>query len=122
MIDRLYERIGGRPKINAAVDLFYRKVRADEKLRDFFDDLDMDHLRSRQSMFLSMLVGGEIVYTGRDIRTAHARPRGKGLSDTHFDALLKHFQTSLEELGIAAEVVSEVMMLLEGTRDEVLDR
>ena len=60
------------------------------------------------------------MYTGRDIRAAHARPREHGLNDSHFDALLKHFQASLEELGIAAEHVNEVMRLLESARAAVL--
>ena len=122
MIDRLYETVGGRSTINAAVDLFYRKVLADDRLRHFFEDVDMDHLRARQSMFLTMLLGGGTVYTGRDIRAAHARPREKGLNDSHFDVLLRHFQASLEELGIAAEHVREVMRLLENTRVAVLGR
>ena len=122
MIDRLYEKIGGRSKINAAVELFYRKVMADERLYHFFDGVDLNHLHARQSMFLSMLMGGEVVYTGRQIRTAHAGPRKHGMDDTHFDALLAHFRTALEELGIDGEAVSEMMTRLEGTRKDVLGR
>jgi hemoglobin len=118
----LFERIGGRSKINAAVELFYRRVQADERLSQFFGDVDMDQLRSRQSMFLTMLVGGRIVYTGKEIRAAHARPREDGLNDTHFDALLQHFEWSLQEVGIEVETVNEILRLLEGTRDAVLGR
>jgi truncated hemoglobin YjbI len=118
----LLERIGGRRRINAAVDLFYRKVRADERVSHFFDGVNMDHLRSLQSMFLTMLVGGRTVYAGRDIHKAHAQPRGQGLNDGHFDALLKHFEDSLQEVGIEPETVSEIIRRLEGTRDAVLGR
>lgn len=122
MIDKLYEKIGGRSVINAAVDLFYKKVLADETLRPFFDGVDMGHLHARQSMFMSMLVGGEMVYTGRDVRMAHAGARASGMNDAHFDALLKHFRQALEEIGIAAQTVSEVMALVEATRNDVLGR
>ena len=33
----LYERIGGEAAVGAAVDLFYSKVLADQKISHFFD-------------------------------------------------------------------------------------
>ena len=33
---RLFERIGGEGAVDAAVDLFYTKVLADERVKDFF--------------------------------------------------------------------------------------
>jgi len=32
----LYERIGGEPAVNAAVDIFYRKVLSDQHINHFF--------------------------------------------------------------------------------------
>jgi len=122
VVDTPYELIGGRLTIQAAVESFYRRVLADESVSHFFDTVDMDHLRARQSMFLTMLLGGQIVYTGRDIRTAHARPQEQGLDDSHFDTILKHFRKALEEVGVQANNVDKVMMRLEETRDAVLGR
>ena len=65
-VDTLYEIIGGRSKIHAAVDLFYQKVQADPSMKPFFDGQDMSRLRAGQSMFLSMLLGGKTVYTGKE--------------------------------------------------------
>ena len=118
----LYEKIGGKSKIISAVDLFYRKVLADDSLKPFFDPVDMDQLRSLQAMFLTMLVGGKMKYTGKDIRTAHAGLTGKGLNDDHFDAFLKHFDSALQEVGIEDEAVAEIMRRLEETRAMVLGR
>ena len=122
MIDSLYELIGGRRTIQAAVESFYRRVLADESIRHFFDRVDMDHQHARQSMFISMLLGGRIVYTGKDIRTAHASAREKGLNDSHFDTFLKHFHAALEEVGVRPDKLEKVMSLLEGTRDTILSR
>jgi hemoglobin len=118
----LYEKIGGKSKIVAAVNLFYRKVLADDRLKQFFGDVNMDHLRSRQAMFLTMLVGARKKYTGKDIATAHARPRQQGMNDEDFDALLKHFEDALKEVGIEHEAVAEIISRLEGSRDAVLGR
>jgi truncated hemoglobin YjbI len=57
----------------------------------------MAHIRSRQVMFLSMLLGGG-VYTGKDIHAAHAEARGHGLSGVHFDLFLKHFRAALQDV------------------------
>ena len=38
----LYERLGGDAAVNAAVDIFYRKVLSDDRVNDFFDGVDMD--------------------------------------------------------------------------------
>ena len=98
MIENLYELVGGHQVIEAATERFYHRVLEDDHLRQFFGQADMAHIRSRQVMFLSMLLGGG-VYTGKDIRAAHAEARGHGLSDLHFDSFLKHFRAALEEVG-----------------------
>src|SRR2546430_5244630 len=46
----------------AATDSFYRRVLADESVSHFFKTTDMGHLLARQSMFISMLLGGRVVY------------------------------------------------------------
>ena len=77
MIDELYDLIGGRRTVWAATEAFYRRVLDDDALRPFFLTTDMAQLRARQSMFISMLVGGKIVYTGKDIAAAHAKARDR---------------------------------------------
>ena len=122
MIDELYDLIGGRRTIWAATESFYRRVQADESLRQFFESTDMANLRSRQSMFISMLVGGQIIYTGKEIGAAHAHARIQGLNDKHFDTFLKHFREALDEIGVQAERAEKVMKLLESKRNKVLNR
>jgi len=118
----LYEAIGGGSRISAAVALFYRKVLADSALKGFFTHADMNGLQAKQAMFLSMLIGGEQRYTGRDIREAHAASRIQGLTDAHFDSLMGHFRAALEEIGVESVAVAQIMERLETTRDSVLGR
>jgi hemoglobin len=121
MIDELYDLIGGKRTVWAATDAFYRRVLADDTLRIFFKTTDMAQLRARQSMFISMLLGGRIVYTGKDIAAAHAHAREQGLNDEHFDKFLKYFRDALNELGVQADKVEKVMKLLESRRSAVLN-
>jgi len=120
LIDQLYELIGGKRTVWAATEAFYRKVLADPTLSPFFSGTDMPHLIARQSMFLSMLLGGQIVYTGKDIGEAHAHAREQGLNDGHFDSFLKHFRAALDEVGVPEDKVEEVLKRLEVKRSVVL--
>ena len=120
MFEDLYDLIGGHSTIESATELFYDKILHDESLRHFFERVDMAHLRSRQAMLISMLLGGR-VYTGKNIRDAHARSREHGLNDAHFDLFLRHFRAALEEVGVEPENAEKVMKRLESTRGTVLD-
>ena len=120
MIEDLYDLIGGRSTIEAATERFYEKILQDESLRHFFEQVDMAHLRSRQTMLISMLLGGR-VYTGKNIRDAHARSRDCGLTDAHFDLFLQHFRASLEEVGVKPENAEIIMKRLESKRGTILD-
>lgn len=119
----LYERIGGEASVMAAVDLFYRKVLADPLTRPFFEGLDMPAQVQKQISFMAWALGGPTEYRGRDLRTAHARlVKDKGLGDAHFDAVAGHLKSTLEELGVEAALVHEVLATVAATRREVLDR
>jgi hemoglobin len=120
MIDDLYETIGGRATIAAATDAFYRRVLEDESLRHFFASTNMAHLRAGQSMFVSMLLGGRVVYTRKEIGAAHAHARLKGLTDQHFNAFINHFREALAEVGVTPDKAEKVVKLLEAKRRTVL--
>ena len=121
MIDELYDLIGGRQTVWAATESFYKRVYADDTLRPFFKTTDMAQLAARQSMFISMLLGGRVVYTGKDIHAAHAHAREQGLNDGHFDRFLMHFREALNDVGVEADKVEKVTKLLETRRNTVLN-
>jgi hemoglobin len=122
MSESLYERIGGAAAVEAAVDLFYRKVLTDPHVSDFFDITDMDGQRAKQKSFLTMAFGGPHEYSGKDLRTAHEKLVADGLNDSHFDSVAGHLQATLEELGVDSDAIGEVMAIAGGTRDDVLNR
>ncbi|MFW6049778.1 MAG: group I truncated hemoglobin [Myxococcota bacterium] len=115
----LYERIGGEQAIMAAVDIFYEKVLSDELTRPFFDDIDMAAQSRKQVAFMAWAFDGPKAYRGRDLRTSHAH---LALGDEHFDAVARHLEATLRELGVEDDLVQEVLGVIEGTRSEVLNR
>ncbi|MFP6770969.1 MAG: group 1 truncated hemoglobin [Alphaproteobacteria bacterium] len=122
MSGSLFERIGGAGAVEAAVDLFYRKVLLDDDISNFFDTTDKDGQRAKQKAFLTMAFGGPNEYTGTDLRTAHEKLVADGLNDSHFDKVAGHLQATLEELGVDAGSIGEVMAIAGSTRDDILNR
>ena len=118
----LYERIGGTAAVKAAVDIFYGKVLADDRIMHFFENVDMAAQNAKQRAFLIMAFGGPNTYTGADMRRAHAPLVARGLDDSHFDAVVENLATTLGELGVAASDIQEVAKIAESVRSDVLGR
>ncbi|MCA9626942.1 MAG: group 1 truncated hemoglobin [Myxococcales bacterium] len=118
----VYEQLGGAAAIDAAVDIFYRKVLGDDRISKFFDGVDIDKQAAKQKAFLTMVTGGPNHYSGRDMRAAHSRLVARGLTDEHFDAVVAHLGGTLKELGVADELIGQVAAVAESVRDDVLGR
>ena len=118
----LYEELGGAPAIEAAVDIFYRKVLSDEHIARFFEGVDMERQAAKQKGFLTMVTGGPNNYTGKDMRVGHAHLLKLGLDDSHVDAVVGHLGDTLRELGVSDERIAQVAAIANSVRDDVLGR
>lgn len=118
----LYEQLGGAAAVDAAVDVFYRKVLSDDRISEFFDDVDMDRQIAKQKSFLTMVFGGPVAYTGKDMRTGHAHLVARGLNDSHVDAVIEILGDSLREVGAPEHLVAKVAAIAESARADVLNR
>ncbi|MCU7924135.1 MAG: group 1 truncated hemoglobin [Candidatus Thiodiazotropha sp. (ex Dulcina madagascariensis)] len=122
MMSNLYERLGGEAALDAAVDIFYRKVLSDNRVNEFFDDVDMEQQAAKQKGFLTMVFGGPHNYTGKDMREGHKHLLARGLNDTHVDVIIELLGGTLKELGVGDTDIAEVATIAESVRDDVLDR
>ncbi|NOQ14698.1 MAG: group 1 truncated hemoglobin [Methyloprofundus sp.] len=118
----LYERIGGEAAVDAAVELFYRKVLSDYRINRFFDKTDMETQIAKQKAFFTMAFGGPNNYTGGDMRSVHAHLVKMGLDDSHFDAVMEHLGATLVELGVPGDLIGEAAAIAESTRNDVLGK
>jgi len=118
----LYERLGGEAAFTAAVDQFYRRMLADDRVAHFFDDVDMDGQIAKQKAFLTFVTGGPAHYTGKDMREGHAELVARGLNDAHVDIVIEHLGGVLTDLGAAADDVAEVAALANSVRADVLNK
>jgi len=118
----LFERLGGKAAVNAAVDIFYRKVLADDRINGYFDNVDMEAQAAKQKSFLTMVFGGPNNYTGKDMREGHKHLVERGLNDSHVDAVIENLGATLKELGVADADIKEVADIANSVRDDVLNR
>ena len=118
----LYEEIGGEGAVNAAVDIFYRKVLKDDRIKRFFDGVDMDRQAAKQKAFLTMAFGGPHNYSGEDMRKGHAHLVAKGLNDSHFDAVMENLGATLTELNVPGDLIAKAAAIAESTRNDVLGK
>jgi len=119
----LYEQLGGAAAIDAAVDIFYRRVLSDAYINVFFEGTDMDRQAAKQKAFLTMVFGGPNNYTGMDMREGHKHLVEKmGLNESHFEHVLAHLRSTLAELGVGEEKVAEIIAIADSVRDDVLNR
>ncbi len=115
----IYFRLGGQPAVDAAVELFYKKVLADKSVNHHFEGINLDKQRAKQKQFLAAAFGGPVPYTGKDLRKAH---RNLDLKESDFNAIAGHLQATLKELKIDDKLIAEVMAVAASTKDEVLDK
>lgn len=119
----LFERLGGKDAVNAAVDIFYDKIMADDRINYFFEGIDMPKQRAHQKAFLTYALGGAPNYEGRSLREGHKKlVEEKGLAEYHFDAVAENLQATLEQLNVPAPLVKEVMGVVGCTRHDVLNQ
>ncbi len=98
--DSIYERLGGQNSIDTVVDIFYKKVLADDSVNYFFIKTDMERQIRKQREFLSYAFGGPTKYDGKRLIEAHKNAVLAGLNDSHFDTIVKHLSSTLFELAV----------------------
>ncbi|MGY6217792.1 globin domain-containing protein [Methylolobus aquaticus] len=119
----LYDRIGGDKAMEVLVDDFYRRVLKDDFVGRFFEDVDMEAQHLKQKSFLAMAFGGPYPYSGKDLRSVHKRLIDElGLTDAHFDRVLQHFRDTVIAAQLPEPEVNGLCEILEGFRDDVMNR
>ena len=109
----LYEAIGGRAALVAAVDVFYGRVLADAELGPLFPAGVGERHRAYVVTFLGEALGGPSRYRGPDVAAAHRRVT---ISNSHFDRAAGHLEATLDELGVPRELTVQIIAIVAGLR------
>jgi hemoglobin len=105
----LFEAMGGESVLRTAVDRFAELVVADDRINFTFADADMAKFKKLLFEQLCELSGGPCRYTGRDMRTSHAKMK---LKTAEFNALAEDLYIALGKAGVAYRQQNKLMKLL----------
>jgi hemoglobin len=111
-------RGAGEAHAAAAVDIFYGKVLKDDRIKGFFDGVDL----AKQKAFLAFAFGGPAHCSGKNMRDGHAHLVKRGLIDSHVDAVIENLGATLKELKVADDLIAEVAKIANSVRSDVLGR
>jgi len=115
----LYERLGGEPGIKKFLEDLFRRHLKNPKISPFLENVDLDKLKRLALEFFSMGTGGPHLYTGRDMRNAHAHLH---LTEENFEDSNKDILITLQENEYDQETIDEVFRILNSLKGEVLGR
>ncbi|WNG85273.1 group 1 truncated hemoglobin [Mycobacterium sp. ITM-2016-00317] len=101
----IFDQIGGRAAVTAAVDDFYRRVIADPELTPYFDGVDMRRLKGHQRSFIAAAIGGPEPYLGRSMQEVHG---GLAIQPAHFDRVVGHLVETLTDLGVEGSIIGQI--------------
>ena len=105
----LYEEIGGRPALKAAVDVFYRRLLADPELAWLF----IVGVGIRHQAFvvtaLGEALGGPEGYWGPVLADAH---RDLGITDAEFDRAVAHLSGAMNEVSVPRPLADRVIVIV----------
>jgi len=114
----LFERLGGEAGVRRLLELHYEGVLADDHLREYFLDVDLDRLKAGQLVLLRGLFGSaDGPYDVAGLRAAH---QGQLVSELAFDGFIDTLVGCAAELGLGAADQSAMRAALKSLRDSVI--
>lgn len=105
----LYQGLGEKAGIDKIVADFIPLILADQRINQFFSNLDQSHFAALLSAQFCELAGGPCKYQGRDMYSTH---EGMGISNAHFNALAEDLQMAMEKNNIASSVSNKLVAKL----------
>ena len=102
----LYDRLGGKPAIEAVVGEFIGRVAADKRINGRFINTDITRLKGLLVDFVCAATGGPCKYEGRDMHTTHA---GFQIVDAEFDALVEDLAGALAKFNVPAREQNDLL-------------
>ena len=115
----LYDSVGGAVALPIAVDLFHKRVLADERIVHYFETVKTASQRAKQKAFLAYAFGGPNNDAGKDMPKAHAH---LNLGDSDFNGVMEILGVTLQEPGIPDDLCVEAAAIARSVKDEVLHR
>jgi hemoglobin len=117
--DSLYRAFGERDKLVKIVDDATDRWLVDARIKDTFDNLNIDRFKSRLVDQLCELTGGPCRYKGRNMYLSH---KGLHLDTAQFNALVEGLQDAMDDAGIPFRTQNRLLVMLAPMKRDVVTR
>jgi hemoglobin len=114
----LFERLGGKPALEAVVTDFMKNVAGDDRINAPFAISDLDQLHQHLVQFFCVATGGPCQYGGRSMREAH---RGMGITGAQFDALAEDLVKTLDTFHVPDAEKGELIGAVVPLKKEIVE-
>jgi hemoglobin len=118
----LYKRLGGYDALAAVTDDFLARLSTDSQFAKFFTGHGTDSIKRIRQHIVDQLcaaTGGPCVYTGRDMKTAHA---GLGITEKDWDVSVKDLIATLDKFNVPAKEKDEVLGAISGLKKDIVEK
>jgi hemoglobin len=115
----LYQRLGGYKAIVAVVDDFVGNVAADRRINRFFASANIPRLKQSLVDQICAAAGGNCIYSGRDMKSAHA---GMGIRSRDFNALVGDLTKTLRKFKVPAKEQGQLLAVLGPMKKDIVER
>ncbi|HET7875702.1 MAG TPA: group 1 truncated hemoglobin, partial [Methylomirabilota bacterium] len=115
----LYDRLGGKPAIQAVVDDFIGNVAADGRINRRFASANIPRLKTMLVEQICDASGGPCKYTGQSMKVAHT---GMKITDAEFGALVEDLVKSLDKFKVGTQEKSELLGALGGMKGDIVNQ
>src|SRR6185436_13118113 len=110
----LYERLGGKPAIEAVASGLVDRILKDTRVNKWFTHASSSPENTKAykatlTSFICKAVGGPCEYKGLDMVAAH---KGRGVTNEAFSAVAEDLSAQLDQLKVPAKEKGEVMTLV----------
>jgi len=117
--DSLYRAFGGRDGIDRIVGDAIALWLVNPRVKDDFDNINLERLRVRIVDQLCELTGGPCKYVGRDMRASH---KGLHLNTVKFNAVAEDLQRAMDKANVPFATQNRLIALLAPMRRDIVTR
>jgi hemoglobin len=113
-----FEAFGGMKKINKVVQELAVKLQANEQMKPFFVESDMERFKSKLAEQFCVELGGPCKYTGKNMKRTH---KGHDIKAGHFYKLVEVLQETMRENNISLRVQNKLLAKLAPMNKDVIN-
>ncbi len=118
----LYERLGRYDAIAAVSDDFIGRLAGDKQLSRFLVGLSADSKKRLRQLVVDQLceaTGGPCIYIGRSMKASHT---GLGVTDSDWQATVKHLVATLDKFKVPEKEKSELLAIASSLKADIVEK